>query len=456
MMACLAWLACAAPDAPAPSSSAEAAPGAPDLVLVGIAGLRGDTPSGARQAFGAALEDGAHSTVAFSAAYAQSTSRFTSWGSILAGRYTSAIPLCGLLVSKAGAPGPWCNAFPEARKSLPEVLALYGYRTALLASDLPGLAHYRRLFQDVLEADTAGVVSDWGALAGMARDWWEADASRPRLLVVATSDMLVQERPALLAAAGLDAEGGRDGPPIDHARLFRAYAEAAGVAGAGTATLLEALPSARARWAFAFGIHGLELADSSEPWQALGSEQPWSDLLLERTLHVPLVVVGPAASPAEAASRREEARVVELLDLLPTLTRLAGAVPPVLLPGSDLLVAAEDDPGIAYAEFGDMLAVRQGDRTYTVRGFFHYRSSLDPELTNFLLDRTPNPMKHFLHDVARDPFQQRNLLHADAAGAVRMHELMLSIRRGAGAPPPDALDARRVFELRLSPSQGYW
>lgn len=441
------FLACAEPPTPAPTVPAptpaptpavEPAATAPDLVLFGVAGLRADVPSGAGRSFAAAFDGRA--TAVFEAAYAQSTSRFTSWGSVLAGRYPSAIPLCGVPTGAQTRAPPWCNTFPEAQPSLPEVLALYGYRTALLAADLPGVEHLDRLFQDVVAVDRT-------TLDAAARAWWEADASRPRLLVIATADLVVQERPALLEATGLAGVGnGR----ADTDRAYRAFADEAGRVGREVVGLLDALPASRPRWAFAFGVHGQRLGDTVAPWQALGDTQPWSDVLLERSLHVPLVVVGPTP----AALR--ETRLVELVDLVPTLTRLAGAVPPAALPGSDLLSPEASLPAYAYAEFGDMLAVRTERQLYSVRGFFHNRSSLDPELTNFLLEPSVDDNKHFLHDVERDPLQGQNLVRTDPEGARRMHALLASIRRGAGAPPPDAVDARRMFDLRMRPSEGYW
>lgn len=440
----IAWLlACASPDDAAPPPAADAAPTAPDFVLVGIAGLRGDVPSGAGSAFAAAFPGAS----VYDAAYAQSVSRFTSWGSLLAGRYPSAIPLCGIPSGADATATPWCNTFPKERPSLPEVLALYGWRTALLATDLPGQEHLRRLFQDVLDADTPGVANDWTALASVARAWWDADATRPRLLVVATADALVQERPDLLASTGL--AGVRPNERGDADRVSTAFSAEAARLGKEVAGFVNALPTQRPRWTFAFGTYGQRLGDIAAPWQALGDTQPWSDVLLERTLHVPLVLSGPGVAA------RHEPRVVELVDVVPTVARLAGVVPPAELPGADLC-APSAGPDTAYAEFGDMLAVRAETRLYAVRGYFHYRSSLDPELTNFLLTPPSDDNKHYLHDVVTDPMQAGNLVRHDPEGARRMHALMSSIRLGVGAPPRDALDARRAFDLRMLPSEGYW
>ena len=103
------------------------------------------------------------------------------------------------------------------------------------------------------------------------------------------------------------------------------------------------------------------------PHQAL-RDRSWSDILVDRTLHVPLALVGPADAPPA----RVEEQVVELVDLMPTFLAKAGAVPPASIPGQDLLSASfsADPAATAYAEFGDMLAVRQGSRMWSVRAFF--------------------------------------------------------------------------------------
>lgn len=444
--------------APPLAATAPAAATAPDLVLVGVAGLRADPRSRASEWFLEAFTG--ERGVVFANAYAQSPSTFVSLGGLLTGRYPSAVPLCGLPSDPGDttAPPPWCAEVPATVPTLPGVLALYGYRTALLTADVHGAERLAPLFQDAIVASQRWEdrATDWDRVRTLAEAWWTADTSRPRLLVVAVSDLDARNVPALRAAMGLDLAGEGGAPTrIDRPLVTSAYQQAARATGAETHSLVDTLrrTSSRPTWAAVFGTNGINLGDASVPSQAL-RDRSWNDLLLDRTLHVPLALIGPPDAPPA----RVEDQVVELVDLLPTLLSLGGAVPPAGIPGQDLLATpfVADPHATAYGEFGDMLTVRSGSRAWTVRAFFYNRSALDPELTNFVLDHRPEPGKHGLHDVVNDPFQERNLLEVDPEGARRMNDLLVKIRTGPGAPPVGALDARRIWELRMAPADGYW
>ncbi len=457
----LALLACSGADRPAPAAdvaSAAPAASAPDLAIVGVAGLRSDTQSRSGEWFLEAFAG--ERGVVFSNAYAQSPSTFVSLSSLLAGRYPSAVPICGFPSDPWEATGepPWCTRWPEGVPSLPAVLALYGYRTALVTADVQGADRFAGQFQDVIVVserwqDTA---TDWAAVQAAATKWWTADASRPRFVAIVVSDLNVRTNPGLRRDMGLDVVDASGAPiQINRQRVSGRLQAAAQAAGKGAKAIVDALRagSPRPLWAAVMGTNGINLGDSAVPTQAL-RDRSWSDILVDRTLHVPLALVGPPdASPA-----RVEDQVVELVDLLPTFLAKAGAVPPASIPGQDLLADpfVADPAATAYAEFGDMLAVRSGTRMYSVRAFFYNRSALDPELTNFVIDYRPDPGKYWLNDLASDPFQERNLLQADPEGARRMNDLLVKIRTGPGAPPDGALDARRIWELRMAPADGYW
>jgi arylsulfatase A-like enzyme len=442
----------ATPPVAAPSATA------PDLVIVGVAGLRSDPRSRSSDWF---LEAFAGETgVVFANAYAQSPSTFVSLGSLLTGRYPSAVPLCGFPSDPddTTAQAPWCTEVPASVPTLPGVLALYGYRTALLTADVHGAERLAPLFEDTLVASQRWQdrATDWDRVRTLAEGWWNGDTTRPRLLVVAVSDLDARNVPALRASMGLDLAGEGGAPTrIDRPLVTTGYQRAARATGAATRALVDALRggSTRPTWAAVLGTNGINLGDASVPAQAL-RDRSWNDLLLDRTLHVPLALIGPPDTPPA----RVEEQVVELVDLLPTLLSLGGAVPPAGIPGQDLLATpfVADPHATAYAEFGDMLTVRSDTRAWSVRAFFHNRSALDPELTNFVLDYRPDAGKYALHDLVNDPFQERNLLDADPSGARRMNDLLVKIRTGPGAPPVGALDARRIWELRMSPADGYW
>ncbi len=453
--ALLGALGCASPPPLAPESVPSALPGAPDLVMIGIAGLRSDPRTRAAEWFQEAFagEQGA----VYANAYAQSPSTFVSLGSTLGGRYPSALPLCGLPTDpgEGTAAPPWCNSWPAGQPSLPTVLALYGYRTALVVADVPGAEHLAPLFEEAVtvSARWQNTATDWDKVQSVTSAWWAADKTRPRLLVVVTADLQVHDNPGLRAAMVLDSAGPGGAPShMDLPRVSDIYARAARVAGQGAKALLDALgPNpARERWAALFGTNGVNLGDSAVPAHALRARS-WNDLLLDRTVHVPLALVGPRSSAHVVPD------IVELVDLAPTLLTLAGAVVPAGWPGRDLLASGTSAlESTAYAEFGDMLSVRSGTRMWSVRAFFHNRSALDPELTNFILDYEPDERRYALHDLENDPFQQRNLLLDEPDEARRLHHLLVGLRTGPAAPPVGALDARRIWELRMAPSEGYW
>jgi arylsulfatase A-like enzyme len=466
----LLWAVWACSPSPAPPGAAPAlasGPGggalgapaaAPDIVLIGVAGLRAGAPPEAGARFAAAFKDLPGTT--FTQAWAQSPASWPSTVSLLTGRYPSSVPVCGF----PGPPGgeveaPWCVAVPEGAPTLPEVLGLYGYRTALLTAEQQGAGLLAPEFHEVLGArarwdDTA---ADWPGLAAAASAWWAADDPRPRLLVVLVGDGLAHDNPALRAQLGLPAPDA-----MDHHRLpqpeviLPAYVEAAAKTGAATRGLLDALParSGRDRWAVVLGLHGQSLGESAEPSQALRPGS-WNDLLLARTLHVPLILLHPGGAPGA-----RDPRVVQLVDLLPTLLRPAGAALPAGIAGVDLRGPAPPGGGRAYAEFGDMLALVEGGYLWSLRAFFYNRSSLDPELTNFA--RAPldvgraDPSKFALYDLRTDPMQRQNLVGREPARAAAMHAALVGLRTGPAAPPPGALDAERVWALRMAPADGYW
>lgn len=449
------WLlACASPD-PVVEAVAPVAPAAdlPDLVVLAVAGVRSDPETRAGERFLAPFQS--PHAVTYANAYAVSPNPFVSLATVLSGRYPTATPICGLTSAPGPVPAdaPWCNRWPEASPSLPHVLGLYGYRTALVTANLPGADELGKQFGDALRVQETwtDARTDWAAVTSAARGWWDADATRPRLLVVVTADLDVRARPDLLAAMHLGAtEAAPTRDPLAITTTYGAAAEAAGKQLHGVYAALSESPTRR-RYTAVAGLQGVNLGESPAPWQAL-REGSWTDILVDRTVHVPLLLSTPDQP------RREESQVVELVDLVPTFLARTDAVPPAGLHGQDLLAPTftADPLATAYSEFGDMLAVRQGRWLWSGRAFFHNRSSLDPELTDFFVKYTDGDPKFHLNDLTSDPFQRQELLSQHLAEGRRLNTLLLSIRNGVGRAPPTALDARRVWDLRMSPSDGYW
>ena len=174
-MLALVLLACSSEPTPT------AVEGPPDLVLVLTSGLREDvaSDSGATSAFLA--QTGVQPDRRYTAAYSQTVQPYTALGSLLTGRYPSAIPLCSRPEREEDAEVPFCVDIPAEIPTLPEVLTLYGYETALLAVDVDPLLPVARGFGETM------AVPDWRVGAAQAGDWWARSEGSPRLLVIASS-----------------------------------------------------------------------------------------------------------------------------------------------------------------------------------------------------------------------------------------------------------------------------
>lgn len=471
----------------------------PDLVVVLVSGLRADFPGepGAEAAFLAPFADDL--TLVAQAAYAQSPDPVVSLGSLLTGRYPSAVPICGSVRRGQGSEleEAWCHRLPAAVESLPVVLGHYGYRSALVHSlgPVPGLAD---AFQFELPIEPGATA--WDALAGPIDTWWGGEDVSPRLLVMQLSDLDLPRRSELLAEldptaldwARLGPQAQPSGsarrpveerltprrPPctplvgqqasepavwdalaggeVDHERqrselLTVARSEAAQL-GRALHRQLARLDSDRPRYLVLAGLHGLSILELGGTL-ADESELLWSDRIADRTVHVPLAVVGPGGDHLQVVEQP-----VELLDLMPTLLAQAGAQPPHGLPGQNLLDPAwRDDPdgAYAYAEYGDMLALRRGDQLLSMRAMVHNISSLDPYLTEVLA--CPGLVGGFsLHDVRADPLQEVDLLAARPVQAEALEALMLATRTGPGAPATAVLEDDHLLQLQLMRAEGYW
>ena len=428
-----------------PQHSAQGA--SPDILLVVLPGLRADGPGEGAEA---AFIEGFERTPAlrFRQAYSQSVSPFVSLGSLLAGRYPASIPLCGLSGGDAMSIGEgstsWCNDIPEADYTLPRVLSAYGYRTGAIVADSDGV--------NLEEGATA--LESWRPLRSELTDWWRRSAGQPRFAMVVAPDL------HLLQYGGryrrhLVAEDSPEEAAMQ-ASLAQLYEDLARLAGAELARMvaaLEATPPSHPLWVVVTSTNGMNLAEASgvhsDHLRSLTSA-----ILVDRTLRVPLLFYRPEG----AAATEARGQVVELLDVLPTLIALGGARPLADLPGEDLLAPGQEDRagGEAYAEFGDMLALRQDDDLLTFRFFMHNTSSLDASITEGLLaEQTLNPRYFMLHDVAADPMQETDRLAEERALAEVMRLRMIALRTGEAAPA-EVLTPERLEALRLSPAQGYW
>ena len=187
-----------------PQSEAQLGSDAPDYVLVLVAGLRADLGA-SRGAEAAFLEGfGREPSHVWSRAYAQSVSTSVSFGSVLAGKYPSAIPLCG-----RGAPGStpaWCASYPPDTPSLPVILGHYGYESLWLHDNSLESEAFSEVFGQVqgFEGTSSAVALD---MATGLHSWWRGQSLVPRLAVLTLGDLLAErvEMAAALRASPADA-----------------------------------------------------------------------------------------------------------------------------------------------------------------------------------------------------------------------------------------------------------
>lgn len=456
--------------APQPPNAPASADALPDLVLIALDGVRADVRPAEDQTAILLKAFPEAPLVQFDSAFATSASASTSFGSMLTGRYPAAIPLCRVREGAAvsGVARPWCSLLPDTRASLPDIVAAYGYDTAFFSTEDVGFDTFANRFQTAARVDLpAG--KDLPVLAGAAGEWWAAHADHPRLLVihlntlanaVDISHLRATDMPPISpesARASLVASGS-EGPAPDMvafgAKMREHYSAALHEMVAPLAEAVRRLTPAAGRptWTILTSLFGANLGETTgfKSWR-IGIDN--RQYLLERTLHVPLVVWGPKQETSDSHG------LVELTDIVPTLLSRVGAVFPAGAHGRDLLSAAADTTPWAYAEFGDMLSVRQDALRLTLRTYVHDSSSLDPTLTEsakaLTLDRNWT-----VHDVVSDPLQAHNLAignaepHRDAV--TTLHRTMLTVREGPGAPPPDQITPEKLWALRMSAGQGYW
>ena len=493
---------------------------APDILVFLVPGLRADAPGvpGAEAAFLEAFEGTPMRR--FTAAHAQSASEWVSTGSLLSGRYPGSIPLCGSVRGKAVSEQPWCTMLPRELPSLPAVVGLYGYHAALFMEHTPTPRNcepgpaclpvsVEEVFRSWKPLVLRGGSIDHERLASGLSELLAAP--EPVLALIVLPDLDVQHRPDLRQAMGLPGEPGAceeqnqwassprlDGQPgvpeaatpvqasadnritpvfaptctldtwdpavdglpgqpeptypwgtLDRDRVLEVYRDEAARLGQAIAGLLHG--DDPEPWVVLTSPHGLDLGEVSGSLPA-PKRFATHELLLDRTLRVPLVIMGPGIT-----ADHQVAQPVELVDLMPTLAGLVGAVPPAGLPGQDLLAPdfALDPTATAYAEFGDMLYLRQGPWALTLRTTTHQATALDPALTEAAAKPVEDRSFH-LHRVDQDPLQQRERKGEQQAQAEQLRALMLAMRTGPAAPPEDPETAARLLELRLQGSEGYW
>jgi hypothetical protein len=306
-------------------------------------------------------------------------------------------------------------------------------------------------------------------LSAAAGAWWTAHSAKPRLLVAHVTDVddalnLIRPTPskkplptiAQPVMTGRGPVASAEQEAITQTDLRERYDHAITTLAPALAVFDAAIPAApgRDRYTALFSVSAVNLGETTgfgEGHVGFDARQ----LLLERSLHVPFVIWGPPTAAPVAMNPND---VTDLTDVLPTVLARIQAVLPAGASGRDLLSGLADTTPWAYADFGDMLSLRQGVYRLTLRTYQHDGSSLDPALTERA--KTVRDANWTMHQVLNDPLEAQDLYkngsQEDAAAMAHLHDTLLKVRLGSGGPPPDAITPEKLWALRMSAGQGYW
>lgn len=231
--------------------------------------------------------------------------------------------------------------------------------------------------------------------------------------------------------------------PLDEQReAVRAYYASISFMDAQVGRILEALERlglARNTIVVFMSDHGYHLGDHGGLWM--------KQTLFERSTRTPLIFAGPGVTAAGQASRR----VVELIDVFPTLAALATVAPPPELEGRSLapLLTDPDAPWSrpALSQSRRPLAPLGGRSTGSARGRGAGRGAggAAAPATGYAvrnerwryIEWDDGRSGRELYDVAGDPDERTNLADdgAHAAVVAEMRALLAATR--AGTSPPD-------------------
>jgi arylsulfatase A-like enzyme/Tfp pilus assembly protein PilF len=179
--------------------------------------------------------------------------------------------------------------------------------------------------------------------------------------------------------------------------------------------------------------HGESLGEHGEATHGL--------FAYEATLHVPLIIAGPALHQAVVETPAGQA------DVLPTITDLLGLPAPARVEGQSLATAIRGQPpaerAIYFEALDAFLTRNWAPLTGVMVGGWKFIDLPDTEL----------------YDLARDPWETNNVIRADAARAAALGQKMSAWPRpsagtAATRPPLDPDAAARLRSLGYTASQG--
>jgi len=225
--------------------------------------------------------------------------------------------------------------------------------------------------------------------------------------------------PAAIRRKNADLFVGRDATPQEAKEMIRAYLAASSYLDWNVGRVLAELDrlGLREKTIIVFwGDHGYQLGEKGK-WSKAGS-------LYEQGARVPLIVFDPRA----AGNGKKCPRIVETLDLYPTLVELCGLPQPVGLQGRSL-VPLLNDPD---AEWNHPAFTIWSEDGRTATGIsvrtdkWRYNLYTGPRGGALLFDEAADP--HEMHNLAGDPQY--------AEVCVRLSELIRQHKQQVGAAKP--------------------
>jgi arylsulfatase A-like enzyme len=335
LLACLAGIAaacvaCGDADAPA-SPGAAASPPSPNLLVYVVDTLRADSLGvyGGELARTPHIDAFAASGVTFTEAFANSSWTRPSMASLLTGLYPT-----------RHAANTRAAALPTGLPTLGELLSAHGYRTGFITTNpnVGSFFGFARGFDETIElygrreagvVDESELITRADAVTARAVEWIDA-APRPFALVVHTIDPHAPFDPP----PAFDVYG--DGP--SYTEIL--YAGEVAFADAAFGDLLDALRSRGlldAMLVVFTADHGEEFFE----YGRIGHGESLSDPVLR----IPLIVRFPASSRVVAG--RREARVAELVDVVPSVLDLLGLASAAPTDGASLFASAPPGPSLS-------------------------------------------------------------------------------------------------------------
>jgi arylsulfatase A-like enzyme len=418
-------------------------PKPPNIIIVAVGGLRADVePSEETAEFLQGLFPRELTNL-----YTTSTTSIPSVASLLTGRVPSEIPICGQNTKSKSI--PWCNSLPGNVPNLPEVLSLYGYKTALFVDGFPELRSIDWRFDNSVYMEN-GLSSNWSELGKQASTWWKQH-DEPKLVVILSNDLGLELRTQMHSSYGVSLQkvANGDGKMLqanDPKRLQQIYQELADDTIQGAIQTFSFFQEEPVPIRILTGLYGIDLGEGSpypdQPIPALSHR-----LIVERTIKVPLWTnINIPTSTSD--------QVLSLVDLFPTIAQISKVVPPASLPGQSWLIDNRT-VSVAYSQFGDMRSLRSNESLLTFRGFVHGASTLEPVVSDKLLKEPRNPSHYFLHRVTSDPNQNFNLVDTEIETFNVMLDTLRSIEQQVRMPT-DQQTEEQIKALRMGPTTGYW